>query len=199
MFAAGLPAQIVIGVVCGALNLLASYVVNSLNIPLFLDEFLLIAASFFGWTSGAVCIATHSVLNIAARLFAGRHSFSFVLLDALFVLCDVATFVIVRLMFRKAERISITELMLAGIIIAITASIIGGGLFAVLFKFFGYNEIVSVRHLTMLLLHNRFPLAVAAMLSRLPVSLLDKMLSVFMGFFIASGIRRILLPPPDNL
>ena len=199
MFAAGMGAQICIGLACGALNLLVSYVVNSLRIPLFLDEFLLIVASFFGWVSGAVCIVSHSVLNIAVRLAAGNHSLSFVMLDALFVLCDVATFLIVRLMFRKSERISVTELLLAGITVAIVISVIGGILFAVLFTLFGYGEIVSVRHLTMLLLHSRFPLAAAAILSRLPVNLLDKMLSVFLGFFIALAIRRTLrLPPPHS-
>ena len=51
-FHASIPAQLVMGAVFGALNVLVTQLVNLLHIPLFLDEFFNAAGAFFGWTGG---------------------------------------------------------------------------------------------------------------------------------------------------
>ena len=191
-FHASLPAQLIMGVVFGALNVLVTQLVNLLHIPLFLDEFFNAAGAFFGWTGGFTSILVHRTISIVLPAVANPEQFSFVPIDCLFALCDIPVVVLVRLMFRRDRHISSIKLLLCGVILAIIISILGGGIFTFLFTFFGYGEISSVRYLTMILTGSRIPLAPSAMLSRIPINLIDKPLCVFLGYLIALAVRLLL-------
>ena len=191
-FHASLPAQLVMGAVFGALNVLVTQLVNLLHIPLFLDEFFNAAGAFFGWAGGFTSVLVHRTLSIILPAVANPEQFSFVPIDCLFGICDIPVVVLVRLMFRKDRHISMIKLLLCGVILAIIISILGGGIFTFLFTFCGYGEISSVRYLTMLLTGSRIPLAPSAMLSRIPINLIDKPACVFLGYLIARLVRRLL-------
>ena len=180
------------GAVFGVLNIQAVQLVNLLHIPLFLDEFFNVAAAFFGWAGGITSILVHRTLTIIIPAMVNPDKVIFVPVDALFAICDIPVVVLVRLMFRRDRQISATKLLLCGVILAIIISILGGGIFAFLFTYSGYGEASSVRYLTMLLTGSRIPLAPSAMLSRLPVNLMDKPVCVFLGYLIALLIRRLL-------
>ena len=63
-FHASIPAQLVMGTVFGALNVLVTQLVNLLHIPLFLDEFFNAAGAFFGWTGGFTSVLVHRTISI---------------------------------------------------------------------------------------------------------------------------------------
>ncbi len=191
-FCASLPVQLVMGAVFGALNIQAVQMVNLLHIPLFLDEFFNAAAAFFGWGSCLMSILVHRTLTIIIPAMVNPDKVIFVPADALFAICDIPVAVLVRLMFRRDRQISAVKLLLCGIILAIIISILGGGIFAFLFTYNGYGEASSVRYITMILTGSRIPLAPSAMLSRIPINLVDKPLCVFLGYLIALLVRRIL-------
>ena len=191
-FHAPLPAQLVIGAACGALNILVNQAVNLLHIPFFLDEFLVVAAAFFGWAGGLACVAVHKSLSIVLIALTRPHTLSFVPLDSCFAICDIAAVALVRVMFGRDRRIQSMKLLLCGVMLAILISILGGGVFTILFTCFGYGEIASVRYLTMLLTSSRIPLALSSMLSRMPVNLVDKPVCVLLGYLIARLIKRLL-------
>lgn len=191
-FHASLPVQFVMGAVFGMLNILSIQLVNSLHIPLFLDEFFNVAASFFGLVGGFTSVIVNRVLTIVISSVATPEKSFFVPVDALFALCDIPVVLLVYLMFRRDRHISIVKLLLCGVILAIVISILGGGIFTFLFTCCGYGEISSVRYLTMILTGSRIPLAPSAMLSRVPINLVDKPLCVFLGYFIALFVRRLL-------
>lgn len=191
-FHASLPAQLVMGAVFGALNVLVTQLVNLLHLPLFLDEFFNAAGAFFGWTGGFTSVLVHRTISIILPAVANPERFSFVPIDCLFGLCDIPVVVLVRLMFRRDRHISTVKLLLCGVILAIIISILGGGIFTFLFTCCGYGEVSSVRYLTMILTGSRIPLAPSAMLSRVPINLVDKPLCVFLGFLIARLVRRLL-------
>ena len=193
-FHASLPAQLVMGAAFGVLNILANQLVNLLHVPLFLDEFFNVAASFFGWAGGFCSIIVHRTLIIVLPILANPEMLSFVPMpvDVLFFLCDIPVVVLVRLMFARDKNIHIFKLLLCGVILAIIISILGGGIFTFLFTYCGYGEVSSARYLTMMLTGSRIPLAPSAMLSRIPMNLVDKPLCVFLGYVIALLVRRIL-------
>ena len=191
-FRASIPVQLVMGAVFGVLNILSIQLVNSLHLPLFLDEFFNVAASFFGWAGGFTSVIVHRALTIIIPSIANPERLIFVPVDALFALCDIPVVVLVRLMFRRDRHIHAVKLLLCGIILAIIISILGGGIFTFLFTYCGYGEVSSVRYLTMILTGSRIPLAPSAMLSRIPINLVDKPLCVFLGYLIALLVRRIL-------
>ena len=191
-FHASLPAQLVMGAVFGILNILSIQLVNFLHVPLFLDEFFNVAASFFGWAAGFTSVIVHRVLSVVIPSIANPGRLFFVPEDTLFALCDIPVVVLVRLMFARDQKISFVKLLLCGVILAVIISILGGGIFTFLFTCFGYGEISSVRYLTMVLTGSRIPLAPSAMLSRIPMNLMDKPLCVFLGYAIARLVRRFL-------
>lgn len=195
-FRAPLAAQLATGAICGAANILVNQTVNALHIPFFLDEFLVVAAAFFGWTGGLTCIAVHKILSIALIAATRADTLSFVPLDSCFALCDIAAVALVRVMFGKDSRVQVMKLLLCGVILAVLISIIGGGVFTFLFTYFGYGEIASVRYLTMLLTGSRIPLALSSMLSRMPVNLVDKPVCVFLGYLIALFVKRVCVREP---
>lgn len=180
------------GAAFGVLNILSIQLVNSLHLPLFLDEFFNVAASFFGWAGGFTSVIVHRALTIIIPSITNPEGLIFVPVDALFALCDIPVVVLVRLMFRRDRHIHAVKLLLCGIILAIIISILGGGIFTFLFTYYGYGEVSSARYLTMMLTGSRIPLAPSAMLSRIPMNLVDKPLCVFLGYVIALLVRRIL-------
>lgn len=178
----GLYAQIALGLLLGVLNVPLNRCVNALGMPLFMDQAMPFTASFFGWGSGFVCaLSYHAISSLL--------NYSLALPDFLFFLCSLSTVLVVRLCFRGIQSVGFELLLFAGLFLAFLISILGGIIFAVNFTFFGYDELSSLRFLTLLLVHNRLPLALAAILSRIPTNLADKLLSVFLGYALVLVIK----------
>ena len=198
-FHAPLPAQLLIGAVCGVLNIVIIQIVNILHIPFFLDEILVVTAALFGWASGLCCIGTHKLISLLVIALTNPETLSFVPFDSLFCICDIAVVIVIRILFAKARSIQPLTLFLCGIVLAVLISILGGAVFSFLFYVFNYGEIALTHYLTLLLTSCHLPLPAAAMISRMPVNLIDKPLSVFIGCSIAWCIQKYFLPPPLRL
>ncbi len=181
----GLYAQIALGLLLGVLNVPLNRCVNALGVPLFMDQAMPFAAAFFGYGSGFVCALTYHAISSLLN-------YSFALPDFLFFLCSLSTVLTVRLCFRKRTTVSFELLIFVGFFLAFLISILGGIIFAVDFKLFGYDELSSLRFLTLLLVHNKLPLVLAAILSRIPTNLADKLLSVFLGYALVLFIKECL-------
>ena len=69
-FSYPVPAQIVLGIICLALNLLVTYLSQTPYNPLFLDTIFIVTASFFGWISGLI---TAGFANLFTTILRGDH------------------------------------------------------------------------------------------------------------------------------
>ncbi len=196
--------QIVLGLVLGILNNLFNIFIINFHIPLFLDEIFIFAASLFGWCSGFCSVfAFHiicSYMSYALFWSGGISFFSFESLKAfigdmvgnngyLFIICSITVVVVVRLYFKAKERRTPAHLLFVGLLLALLISIEGGLVFCFYYYTTSFNERNALGDIEMLLLRHHLPLPMAAILSRIPVNLIDKLIAAFAGFLLAFTIK----------
>ena len=102
-FSYPVPAQIVLGIICLALNLLVTYLSQTPYNPLFLDTIFIVTASFFGWISGLI---TAGFANLFTTILRGDH-----LSGLWFALCSISFVVIIRLYLHKKDTINFLDLL----------------------------------------------------------------------------------------
>jgi hypothetical protein len=98
---------------------------------------------------------------------------------------------IVRIIYKKRERVSIISLLYVYILCVVFVSIIGAVISTYAFNKFDYPDYNSLRYMTMVFTRQQIPLIVSSFLSRLPVNALDKLIAVFAGYGLYLLIDRV--------
>jgi hypothetical protein len=181
--------QMILGGLCGILNFIIGYSLKSLELPLFLDQILIVTASFFGWCSGLTSVIIHHILCSAIY-------FSISLPDLLFSLCSFVTVVTIRLLFKTQETPTPAQLLFASLFLAVVISILGGIIITFITMYLNYIEDNSATTLARLLQHFQISSVPAAILGRIPINLIDKTIAVFAGYgatFVIKELLRIFL------
>ena len=89
--------QLVLGIICGFLNMFGSKMAEGLSLPIFNDTLFTVLASFFGWTAGITSALGYYILFC---LFI-QNGFS----GFLFVICSLSMVLIVRFYIKNKETI----------------------------------------------------------------------------------------------
>ena len=168
--------ELVFGIVCGILNSAFSTFFGNIGFPLFMDTIFSVTASFVGWWSGILSVIIFTLLSVLKT----EPGLKFV--SALFCLSVLAMCFIIRLVFRKKERITFLPLLLTYAFCVLFVSLIGGLVSTYAFNRFDYPDFYSIRYITFIFTKQHIPLIASSFLSRIPVNAMDKLISVFAGF-----------------
>ena len=87
--------QLILGLLCGLLNMFGSKLAEGLSLPIFNDTLFTVLASFFGWTAGITSALGYHILFC---LFIQKGFSGF-----LFVICSLSMVLIVRLYIKNVE------------------------------------------------------------------------------------------------
>ena len=87
--------QLILGLLCGLLNMFGSKLAEGLSLPIFNDTLFTVLASFFGWTAGITSALGYHILFC---LFIQKGFSGF-----LFVICSLSMVLIVRLYIKNKE------------------------------------------------------------------------------------------------
>ena len=166
--------QILLGLLCAALNYGIKFLSVKLEIPLFMDSIFTIFASFFGWTSGFLCALLFHLAACAP---------AFEISGLLFTVCSFSIVVIVRVFFKKAAKTTFAEFLAVYLIIAFVISLEGAVISTFAISVFDYKDDVALKDITLALMRQKTPLLLSSFLARLPVNLVDKAIAVI----VASG------------
>ena len=177
--------QLVLGLICGLLNMFGSKMAEGLSLPIFNDTLFTVLASFFGWTAGITSALGYHILFC---LFI-QNGFS----GFLFVICSLSMVLIVRLYIKNKEKLSLMDFVFMIFISALVISFEGGIIFVFVFNQFDFKETVEVNKITYILIRQQIPLLFSSWLSRIPVNLLDKTLAVLAGGYGAIGLGKLFM------
>jgi hypothetical protein len=189
---------------------------DALGVPLFMDTLFTVAMTFYG---GLLCGALTGLLtNPIVNMF-NFYGWA----DLIYAFCNAAaalvTFLFIRLFpaelrFGTGKAVKTGEfetaplngrlrplmntlvvVLLLSFVMCIVISILGG-LTAVLIKPFGGSSATGPGLFKLALLRRNLPPAVIEILSRIPLNIVDRLLSVFGGYGAAALLRRIKMPFP---
>lgn len=175
--------QIPLGLVFAALNLGVKYLQNFNPIPLYMDTIFTITASFFGLFSGLICAILY---HISCTLI-----FHFDASTLVWVICSLTIVIIIRIYIKIQKKIEVPDLFLLVFLISLIVSLEGATIFTLLNVFTGYNEDSQVKFMYALLSSNSVSAFISALLPRVPVNILDKAISVSIGWLSFVGISRL--------
>lgn len=175
--------QLVLGIICGFLNMFGSKMAEGLALPIFNDTLFTVLASFFGWTAGITSALGYHILFC---LFI-QNGFS----GFFFVICSLSMVLIVRFYIKNKETISLMDFIFMIFISALVISFEGGLIFVFVFTQFDFKETVEVNKITYILIRQQIPLLISSWLSRIPINLLDKTLAVLAGGYGAIGLGKL--------
>lgn len=176
--------ELLTGVIFGVLNSTFSTFFGKIGSPIFMDTIFAVTAAFVGWWSGIISVIVFAIMS-AFKSEAGVR-----LVSALFTICVMVMICIVRIIYRKRERVSIISLFYVYILCVVFVSIIGAIISTYAFNKFDYPDYNSVRYMTMVFTRQQIPLITSSFLSRLPVNALDKLIAVFAGYGLYFGIEK---------
>ena len=178
--------QIPLGLIFTALNLGVKYLQNFNPIPLYMDTIFTITASFFGLFSGLICAILY---HISCTLI-----FHFDASTLVWVICSLTIVIIVRIYIKIRKKIEIPDLFLLVFLISLIVSLEGATIFTLLNVFTGYREDSQVKFMYALLSSNSISVFISALLPRVPVNILDKAISVSIGWACYKGIGKLISP-----
>ena len=178
--------QIPLGLIFVALNVGVNYLQNFNPIPLYMDTIFTIAASFFGLFSGLICAILY---HISCTLI-----FHFDASTLVWVICSLTIVIIIRIYIKIRKKIEIPDLILLVFLISLIVSLEGATIFTLLNIFTGYNEDSQVKFMYALLSSNSISVFISALLPRVPVNILDKAISVSIGWACYKGIGKLISP-----
>ncbi len=178
--------ELVTGVLFGVLNSTFSTFFGKIGSPIFMDTIFAITAAFVGWWSGVVSVLVFAVMS-AFKSEPGVR-----LVSSIFTICVLAMVLIVRLVYRKRDRVSVLSLFYVYILCVVFVSVIGAIISTYAFNKFDYPDYNSVRYITMVFTRQQIPLIFSSFLSRIPVNAIDKLIAVFAGYGLYLGIEKIL-------
>ena len=187
----GLSFQLVAGLAAAGLNLALSALMQCLHIPLFMDTLFTAATSFLGTVCGITsAVATHAIYFVLQGM-----DFPKDIPNLVFMLCNLTVAAGVRILVRTEKRGKIQtsplHLLALGIVLALVISMEGGVFYVLLITYSEYKvDTPAVSTLIYTLVTQGIPLAASAMLARIPVNLIDKLIAVFGGWGIALIVKR---------
>lgn len=198
---------------------------NRLGIPLFLDTVLTMTVTFYGGVFWGVLTGALTNLMQASFPFAGWGPY-------LFIICNIAVALVTALFIRwfpQELRIADTEkplpknkslwfqdlmgraivLVLLSFALCLVISVLGGLCSAIIIFFNGYTTptladiITPEGNFKIALIRRNFPGLIVEIGSRIPVNLLDRLISSFAGYGLAAllafGERKLRLMGLDDL
>lgn len=174
-----MPMQIFIGVSFGLLNLLVNGIaVEILKIPFYMDTIFTVAAGFLSLPCGLICAVTYHMSEVIIKYQS--------LIPSWFGLCSVTVAVICWLFAKNEKEFSLIKLLLLSVILILIISTEGGIIYNSFYAAKAdFVEDQANNLFTFSLLMNKIPLLWSSIISRIPVSIVDKTVAVFGGFFIA--------------
>ncbi len=176
--------ELLAGVIFGAVNSVLSTFFVDIKSPIFMDTIFAVTAAFVGWWSGLASVVVFDIMSILKT----PPDLRFVV--AFFPLCVLAMVVIVRLVYRKRDRVTFISLIFVYVLCWIFVSAIGAVVSTYAFSQFAYPDSYSIKYITMMFATQHIPLIFSAFLSRIPVNALDKLVAVFLGWGIYLLIEK---------
>lgn len=173
------PMQIFYGISFGLLNLLInSIAVGILKIPFYMDTIFTVVAGFFSLPCGLICAVTYHMAEVIIKYES--------IVPSWFGICSITVALISWLFARKEKEFSIFTLLFLSVLLIIIISIEGGIIYDTFYAAkIDFVEDQANNLFTFSLIMNKIPLLWASIISRIPVSIVDKTVAVFGGFFIA--------------
>lgn len=178
-----------LGAVCGALNFGATMLAQLLGIPLFSDTIFTVTASCFGSLSG---IVAGFVYHLVVVIYAYGTNFYAHPADMAFFVCSLTIVLSVRILLGKKWRVTVLSLLVLAMVLALVISAEGGLLYTLLFSFDAYHKGIdnqAVSTLIYVFLTQQVPILASATLARIPVNLVDKLIAVFAGWYLAVALN----------
>ncbi len=188
-FAYSLKWQLPLGIVFALLNIAVNYLQNFNPVPLYMDTIFTISASFFGGVCGVISALLYHIATTV--IYAKVPLWSLV-----WAICSLTIVLIIRVYIKIRKKIEITDLILLVFLISLIVSVEGATIFTFLNVFTGYKEDSQVKFMYALLSSNSVSVFISALLPRVPVNILDKAISVCIGWLCFSGVSKII--PPAN-
>ena len=176
--------QILLGLIFTALNLGVKYLQNFNPIPLYMDTIFTITASFFGLFSGLICAILY---HISCTLI-----FHFDASTLVWVICSLTIVIIIRIYIKIQKKIEVPDLILLVFLISLIISFEGATIFTFLNVFTDYNEDSQVKFMYALLSSNSISVFISALLPRVPVNIIDKAISVSIGWACYKVIGKLI-------
>lgn len=165
--------QIILGIIFSILNCVVG-ILRQEGLPLYVDCIFTVSASFFGVPCGMIC----GILLHLISIFLFGHPYS----EIIFILCSYSVVFVIRFYFRDKQKPNYLDLFILSFFLALLISLEGALLFAIAYKLFSYTEMIQSKYFTYILIRQNFSLLVSSFLSRVPINLIDKTISVFVGY-----------------
>lgn len=183
-FSYPIPTQIILGIICLTLNVLTTFVAQTPYNPLFLDTIFIVTASFFGWISGLIAGCFQIVLIFINFFDSAVIWFTF---------CTISYVVIIRLYLRKKDKINFLDDLLPIYLTAVLVISLEGAIIStILYQTADYQESTGIRFLTVILIRQQLPVIFSALMSRIPINILDKAITTLLGYLIYLGADKFL-------
>lgn len=184
-FTYSLKWQIPLGIIFACLNIGVNYLQNFNPVPLYMDTIFTISASFFGGICG---IISGLLYHITTTIIYSKVP----LWSLVWAICSLTIVLIIRVYIKIRKKIEIPDLILLVFLISLIVSIEGATIFTVLNVFTGYNEDSQVKFMYALLSSNSISVFISAWLPRVPVNILDKAISISIGWLSFKGIKKLI-------
>lgn len=184
-FTYSLKWQIPLGIIFACLNIGVNYLQNFNPVPLYMDTIFTISASFFGGICG---IISGLLYHITTTIIYAKVP----LWSLVWAICSLTIVLIIRVYIKIRKKIEIPDLILLVFLISLIVSIEGATIFTVLNVFTGYNEDSQVKFMYALLSSNSISVFISAWLPRVPVNILDKAISICIGWLSFKGIKKLI-------
>ncbi len=183
-------------VIAQIINLLGIFLISdTLHIPLFMDTIGTVFIVFYaGLIPGLIVGLSYNMFRVFfIMLFYGN---SFYPWESLYSLCGAAIVFFTWFFFWKirsfylSKTITILYLILISLVTAFASSVIGGSI-EVLRRFFFDDQayLNPVNNFVVSFLGQHFGLWISCIFSRIPISLLDRLISTFLGAAIYQLVR----------
>jgi len=184
--------QLVAGVLAGFLNYVFSSSMLKLGIPLFMDTIFTAAASCFGLLCGILAAISSHIVSFVIAGFSFPEDAS----NMVFVFCSLTVVLGMRILIHLSEKrefsVSPLHLFALGIMMALVISIEGAFFYVLLLKYSEYvidNKAVSTLIYT--LITQKVSLIASSTLARIPVNMVDKLIAVFAGWYLAKLVNKL--------
>lgn len=184
-FTYSLKWQIPLGIIFACLNIGINYLQNYNPVPLYMDTIFTITASFFGGICGLISGLLYHITTTI--IYAKVPLWSLV-----WAICSLTIVLIIRIYIKVRQKIEITDLILLVFLISLIVSIEGATIFTVLNVFTGYKEDSQVKFMYALLSGNSISAFISALLPRVPVNILDKAISICIGWLSYKGVKKLI-------
>lgn len=183
--------QLAVGILAGFLNYIFSSSMLKLGVPLFMDTIFTATASCFGIVCGIVTAISSHIVSFVIAGFSFPEEAS----NMIFVFCSLTVVLGMRILIHLSEKrefpVSPLHLFALGIMMALVISIEGAFFYVLLLKYSEYvidNKAVSTLIYT--LITQKISLIASSTLARIPVNMVDKLIAVFAGWYLAKLANR---------